>query len=246
MAYEHTAAQIYRLPDDEASLILLAENHTDKRFVGKIGELSLGFGGGWRAYVKMAKQYGVEGISKEFAEQIKEEWRAANVPVTDLWEELEEAFKLAIIYPGEIFKAANGRIMFCCEGRWLKMRLPSGRKIHYLDPEVHDSSRGPVATYMGINTETRQWGRVKTYGGKILQNNCEGIGRDALVHGCFNAEKTGRYPTIGMVHDEGIFEPKIGEGDLDELTELLCDKPSWAKGLPVGGSGFVARRYKKD
>lgn len=230
--YEHTAAKIFRIPIEQVT--------KDQRFIGKIAVLALGYQGGKAAFAKMAKQFGVD-IDEDFADKIKEDWRTANSRIKALWYDLEGAARGAIQSPGAVYSTHNKKIMFKVEGRWLYMRLPSGRRIAYYSPQINDESQ---VTYMGIDTYTRRWMRCSIYGGLILQNACEGIGRDLLVNGMLALEFEG-YPVIGMVHDEAIVEILEDFGNLEEASALMCRKVKWADGLPVAVEGWRAKRYKK-
>jgi hypothetical protein len=111
----------------------------------------------------MAKQYGVD-IPEDQAEVIKSDWREANPFIVKLWYDLESAAKAAIRNPGTAYGVPSKKVIFKVEDEWLLMRLPSGRRLSYLRPEIDAEDS---VTYMGIDTYTRQWGRVKTYGGKL-------------------------------------------------------------------------------
>lgn len=229
--YEYTASRIYRIAMETVD--------SKQRFIGKVAVLALGYQGGVNAFKKMAKTFGVD-IPEQEAEVIKVEWREANPYVVQLWYDLEQAAIAAINNPGKAFAIPNKKIMFKVDGQWLYMRLPSGRKLAYFKPEIIDQ-----VTYLGIHTLTRQWCRVDTYGGKLLQNACEGIARDLLVNGMFWAERLG-YPVIGSVHDEIIMEKDEGFGSLEEVSSAIVGfKPEWAEGLPVAAEGFRAKRYRK-
>lgn len=106
------------------------------------------------------------GLSKHVwiaCEVLKAKWRNAHPEVVNLWERLSGAVAMAIreqhvpFTAGEHLKAQR-------DGAWLRVRLPSGRCLCYLHPEVDE--RGSIS-YMGINQYTRQWSRIKTYGGKL-------------------------------------------------------------------------------
>jgi DNA polymerase len=230
------------------------------RTAAKIGDLACGFQGWESAVKKMARQMGIK-LTMDPAE-IAGRWRDANPLVTRLWTDLEDAAVMAVSRPGEAWATPNKRIKFKVEGRWLYMRLPSGRKIAYLDPKVEgptvtkpgEEDRGEKAktyvvresqvSYMGIDTHTRQWKRVDAYGGKWLQNATEGIGRDFLVNGLQNMEAAG-YPTVATVHDQGLFEVPEGLGSLSEAGALMTRKLAWADGMPVKADGWRAKRFKK-
>jgi DNA polymerase len=241
LVYEYTASKIFGYPLDLESLKIFKKNHPKLRFLGKIAVLALGYAGGGAAFVKMAKQYGTD-VDFEEGERIKFDWRDANPEIADynngLWANVQAAAALAIHNPGETFGA--NRLKFRVVGDYLYMRLPSGRKLAYFKPAIQRDD----ITYMGIDTYTRQWTRCKTYGGKLVQNAAEGIARDLMVCAMFKLNKKG-YPILGTVHDEIITEPKEGFGSVEEVVAVMCDKPAWAKGLPVDADGFRAKRYRK-
>ena len=238
--YEHTAARIFHLPDDEASLKAMKHTHPDERFIGKVAVLALGYQGGKRAFAKMAKNYGVE-IDEERAERIKVDWRKANPEIVKLWYKLEELAIAAVANPGNTYATKDKKIMFRVTGRWLYMRLPSGRKLAYYMPKL--DAEGKV-TYLGIDTYSRRWMRCKTYGGKLAENAVQAISRDLLVHGMFGLEAAG-YVIIGTVHDEVILEVPEGFGSEEEVSQILCDLPEWGADIPVRAEGFRAKRYRK-
>lgn len=236
LVYEHTASKIWDYPLDVDSLKAFKKEHGDLRFLGKIAELALGYQGGQAAFVSMGQQYGRD-IATEDAEKIKWDWRGANPEIVTYWDTLQNAAGEAIV-TGEVKSA--GRIKFKVVGDWLYMRVPSGRRLAYYKPEWKNK-----ITFMGIDTYTGIWKRCDTYGGKLLQNACEAIARDLMVAAMVKLDKTGRYPILGSVHDEIIVEPAEGEGSVEEVVEIMCDKPSWAEDLPVAADGFRAKRYRK-
>jgi DNA polymerase len=192
------------------------------------------------AFAKMAKQYGVD-IPEDQAEVIKSDWREANPFIVKLWYDLEGAAKAAIRNPGTAYGVPSKKVIFKVEDEWLLMRLPSGRRLSYLRPEI--DAEGSV-TYMGIDTYTRQWGRVKTYAGKLAENLTQAVARDLLVAGMFNLEAAG-YPIVLTVHDEIVSEVDEGFGSVEEAAELMCQLPEWAAGMPVKAEGWRGKRYRK-
>ena len=237
--YEHTAARIFGLPDDVKSLKAMKYTHPDERFIGKVAVLALGYQGGKKAFAKMAKNYGVE-IEEERAERIKLDWRKANPRIVRFWYSMEELAVAAVANPGKVYATKDRKIMFKVKGRWLFIRLPSGRRLAYYKPKLDQGK----LTYLGIDTYSRRWMRCTTYGGKITENVVQAISRDLLVHGMFGLEAKG-YVIIGTVHDEVILEVPEEWGSEEEVAEILCDIPEWADGLPVRAEGFRAKRYRK-
>lgn len=238
MAYEYTGAKVYGLPFEDLDFLrTMKKTHPDERFAGKTSELALGFQGGHMALQKMARKEGIE-LDDDFATQLKWDWRDANDMIVQLWDNLELFAKAAVQNPGSTYE--TNKLTFKVIGKWLYMRLPSGRRLAYYRPMVIDGE----LTYEGVDTYTRQWKRVKTYGGRLAENAVQAYARDLLVSAMFNLEKAG-YTVIGHVHDEAICEVNKGWGSLEEAYELMCDLPKHAAGLPVSADGWRGYRYRK-
>jgi DNA polymerase len=128
------------------------------------------------------------------------------------------------------------------KGVWLRIKLPSGHYLSY--PGI--KCEGKQLTFLGMNTYSRKWSRLKTYGGKLSENCTQAFCRDLFANGCVEAEKHG-YEPILLVHDELVAEaPDNDEFSVEEMTKYLCDVPVWAKGMPINAKGFESYRYKKD
>ena len=230
--YEYTAMKIFKLKTvDEVTKA--------QRFIGKIAVLALGYQGGKVAFASMAKQYGVD-FPEDEADKVKKDWRDANPMIVKLWDDLERAAAAAVASPGKIYSVSNGRIMFRVERDWLFMRLPSGRRLAYYQPETEGPGR---ISYMGIDTYTRRWMRCDTYGGKLCENAVQAIARDLLVHAMRGLDQCG-FDIIGTVHDEGILEVDDPE-DYQKIADVMTTIPDWAEGLPTEVDGFVEKRYRK-
>lgn len=99
-------------------------------------------------------------------------------------------------------------------------------------------------SYEGIIKDTNKWGRIPTYGGKLVENAVQAIARDCLAHAMLNLDKAG-YNIVLHVHDEVINEMPEGVGSLDECIEIMTQLPDWAKGLPLRADGFEGSYYRK-
>ena len=240
--YEHTAAQIFQMDDSLDALLAMKTEHPDERFAGKTSELALGFQGAVAALNRMARKEGKE-FEEEFALQIVRRWRKVNNKIQQLWRNLEDNAVEAVKFPGKIFE--TNRLMFKVQDDFLYMRLPSGRRLAYHKPQLREGRYGDQVTYMGIDTETRQYRRTHTYGGRFTENAAQAGSRDILAHGMLNLDRYG-YNIIGTVHDEVIEETEPQYGSLTEMCEIMCDLPDWADGLPVAADGWEGARYKKD
>lgn len=174
-------------------------------------------------------------------ETFKRLWRRAHPEITSYWPELRATVAEAIAGPGRTLGCR--RLKIRCDGAWLRIGLPSGRALCYPSPRVTD--RGEIS-YMGINQYTRQWSRIKTYGGKLLENITQAASRDVLASAMAPAECAG-YGIVLTVHDEIIAEaPDTDDYSAEGLGALMSTPPGWATGLPLAAGGFETYRYRKE
>lgn len=244
MIYEHTAAKMFYPDkvDDIDFLKRMKDENPDARFQGKTATLALGFEGGYRALKRMAYKFGLE-MTDDAAKATVESWRSENKKIKILWQNLRDYSIEAVNNPGKNYK--TNRVIFRKSGDYLYTRLPSGRRLAYHQPLVQEGVFGEELTYMGIDTFTRQWTRVNTYGGRISENITQALARDLLCNGLVNLDNAG-YTIVGHVHDEAICDEPVGEHSAEECSELLCRLPSWAEGLPLDAVGWEGDRYRKE
>lgn len=186
-------------------------------------------------------------------------WRQAHPNIRQGWKDLKSAAEQAVHFPGKAFEISTKRAAFKVVDRWLYMRLPSGRKLAYYNPRWIPEKIVPKKDrfgqtfeevipgelrYWGVDTYTRQWMEVSTYGGKICENLTQAASRDLLANGMLNLEQAG-YPTVMTVHDEVVSEIADDFDSFEHAGELMCKLPAWAKDLPVAVDGHRARRYRK-
>lgn len=171
----------------------------------------------------------------------KRGWRRAHPAIKDYWPELLEAVREAVRSPGTTLTARKLKIRR--DGAWLRIGLPSGRALCYPSPQVDEVGQ---VSYMGVNQYSRQWSRLKTYGGKLFENVCQAVARDVMAHNMPAIEAAG-YQIVLTCHDEVITEtPDSPEFSPEGLAKLLAAVPPWATGMPLAASGFEAPRYRKD
>ena len=141
----------------------------------------------------------------------------------------------------------------------LRMRLPSGRYLHYInariescqmpwkrqDSDEHDYRDAMV--YAGIDQDTKQWDIwIQTHGGKLFENLVQAIARDILAVKLLEFEAHDLF-VVGHVHDEGIslvrndpFSP-----GLPEMIRMMSAPVDWCPGLLLGADGFEDVVYHK-
>lgn len=105
---------------------------------------------------------------------LKRMWREAHPQISSYWNELKNAFAEAIEQGGVTIHCR--KLKFRRDGAWLRIILPSGRALCYPSPRNENGQ----LSYMGVNPYTRQWSRIKTYGGKIFENITQACARDVF------------------------------------------------------------------
>jgi DNA polymerase len=183
--------------------------------------------------------YGLSRTAFVVCDSLKRMWREAHPNVVSLWRELEQTCIDAVANPGTTMACRRFKVRR--DGAWLRIGLPSGRALCYPMPKVDEGK----LSYMGVNQYTRQWGRIKTYGGKLAENVTQAAARDVLASGMPRIEEVG-FQIVLTVHDELITEaPDTPDFDAPLLAQLMTDVPNF-DGLPLAAAGFETYRYRKD
>lgn len=195
----------------------------------------------WEWAQKKRRTLGLERNIYVACEVLKKAWREAHPATTALWKNTGEAVRMAIQNPGVTYDVCMLKIRR--DGAWLRIRLPSGRYLCYTQPQLAEDGQ---ITYMGVNQYTRRWGRIKTYGGKLVENIVQALARDVLAYNMPAAEKAG-YEIVLSVHDELLTEtPNSPDYSHIKLAGIMSACPPWAQGLPLSAAGFETTRYRKD
>src|SRR5262249_32881911 len=143
-----------------------------------------------------------EATAKEYVGAFREKYNE----IPSFWKELDDAVVAAV--KGNICIYVRGLIVDGRNPMMLKIKLPSGRCLHYLDPIV--------------TTQTTDWGKnregvsyhawdakgcqlKRLYGGLICENVVQAVARDVLLNGMIEAEKIG-FTIIMTIHDEVVGE----------------------------------------
>jgi DNA polymerase len=237
--YEAMAASIYGVDPSEIG------KDSVERFLGKTVILGCGYSMGAVRFRQACAAMGVH-ISEELAERAVRTYRTLYPQIPLLWRRLEDAAIAAVRRPSN--DTTYGKVMFRCEKDWLLVRLPSGRKLFYREPRVVEQAGPfgvkPALAYMAVSSFTRKWQQERTFGGKLTENIVQGICRD-LIAGAMLALEPRGYPVIASVHDEVICEVPNAWGSQEEMVEIMCQVPDWAKGFPVAAEAKEGLRYGK-
>lgn len=240
--YEATAARMFNIPVE--TIVKGHENYA-MRQKGKICELALGYGGGVKAFDAMggAKM----GISEEEAQNLVSLYREANKMTTSFWYETEYA-ALDVVMSHIPKRIAKDRIEIAVEEdewqRFMTIKLPSGRKLFYALPSIHENRFGKQAVhYYEVNGTTKKWERTSTYGGKLVENIVQAFARDCLAEALRRMERHG-WQVVFHVHDEIVLDVPQSV-TVEEVCQVMCEPIEWAPGLILKAEGFESDYYKK-
>lgn len=237
--YEASASKMFGVPIEQIG------KGSDLRQRGKVAELALGYGGG----VGALKQMGAAamGLTTPEMEIIKTAWRNASPHIVAMWRILEKAAIAAVMGKRKIILKKYKGLVFECDSRFLSIQLPSGRKLHYAEPELFSNRFDRTAVkYKGTQGKSG-WGWVETYGGKLAENIVQAIARDALAETMLRLDRQG-FKLNMHVHDEAMAEvdTEIAQKELARMCTIMGQPIEWAKGLPLNSDGYITPFYKKD
>ena len=246
--YEASASQMFGVPIE---LIKKGNPEYELRQRGKVAELALGYQGSVPAMRAMDTGHKLDDLTDDEVKDIVLRWRETNPKIRDLWYAFDSAAIQVIESGGSVtvrgctlareYDYRQNRIC-------LSIKLPSGRKLFYVDPAIGENRWGnPSITYMGLNDKNK-WGRIETYGGKLVENCVQAIARDCLAQAIEHLEEAG-FPVVFHVHDEVVIDiPPYADNDtmLSAVVNIMTQPIPWAKGLPLGADGWVGTFFKKD
>ena len=195
---------------------------------------------------------GIE-LDPEYAEKAVLVYRNRFSEVVDFWYALHRSF-VAVVEKDATIEL--GPLRLDQTGRVLNIWLPSGRALHYVNPEVQWVKAKAKKTgreynrselYIdGIDQKTHQWARIPTRGAKLFENVVQAICRDILGHGMLEAAKKG-FQIVLTCHDEIVAEVPYGSHlTLQDLIDCMSVTPKWSPNFLVGAAGFESEYYRKD
>lgn len=231
--YEASAEQMFHLPPGSV------KKGDPMRQKGKIAELALGYGGSVGALKSMgALEMGLE---ESELKPLVDSWRAANPAITKLWWDTDAAARKTISTKAPASISREFAMGFKKKGPLLQLQLPSGRCLSYVKPRIVDDN----ITYEGTIQKSGGWGRIESYGPKLVENIVQAVARDCLAEAIIRLEENG-FPVVFHVHDEVICEVPEGVSSAKEIGELMAEPIDWAQGLPLRADAYECDYYRKD
>lgn len=236
--YEAAGSKMFNVP------ISAITKGSELRQKSKISELALGFQGGVGALMRMGGDK--MGLTRTEMQDLVTRWRSANPAIVAMWYDIERAAKEAVRYHRPE-KCTTKGVVIDCDGEFMTVLLPSGRQLFYYKPELKYSSKGSSLQFQGIIQETKQWGCVDTYGGKLTENIVQAVARDLLGNSMKNLTEAG-FPIVAHIHDECLVEVPEANAleQYAEMERVMSTAPAWAEGLPLNADGYVTPFYLKN
>jgi len=208
---------------------------TATRQLGKQTVLGCGFGMGVQKFIDTCAKYEVA-VTPALAERAVNTYRKLFSRVPKFWYAMEDAARQTIV-TGKPHKL--GLLEFYIDGDFMRLKLPAGRTIVYHHPRV--DADGSIS-FMAVNSLTNKYEREQIWGGKLVENAVQATARDLMVAGMFGLLRAG-YRILFTVHDELVVEST--KGSCEEVKQIVCRVPTWAKGCPINAECDSAERYKK-
>lgn len=210
---------------------------------GKIAELALGYQGS----IGALKAMGADklGLSDEELREIVNSWRKASPHIKQLWYDVDAAALEAVRECRAV--TLHHSIALSRRKGILFIRLPSGRKLAYARPkiEIEPEFDREGLTYEGAEQTSGKWTRLRTYGGKLVENIVQAIARDCLAVAMTRLEAAG-YQIVMHIHDEVVIECSANACDLTDVCRIMGRPIDWAPGLLLTADGYITDYYKKD
>ena len=229
--YSATASKMFGVP------VVKHGQNAELRQKGKQAELACGYGGAKGALISMGALD--MGMKEDELQPLVDSWREANPHIVKLWNDVGRAAVKAVREKG---CAETHGLVFTYEKGFLFVRLPSGRRLAYVKPRIEKDEYGREnITYEGTG-QTKKWERIRTFGGKQVENIVQAIARDIL---CFAMRNLSDYRIVMHIHDEVVIEAPSSVS-VKEITDKMSITPPWAEGLVLNADGYECGFYRKD
>lgn len=234
-------------------------------------------------------------MPRELAHEAVKIYRDAYPEVPQFWTDMDAAFKWVLkngkyISVGKVGwdKQARdwymvpenkegayitfSRVQSNSVGTIIRMRLPSGRYLHYLNARIEEeeftytdkktgkkrTATGEVIYYDGVEhsattdedgsvaKRAHKWGKTKTYGGKLCENAVQAVARDILAHAARLAADMG-FQIWGLFHDEiaTLVDDTWDAPTLEDLRYCMSQPPAWGPTMLLDAAGYTGSYYRK-
>jgi DNA polymerase I-like protein with 3'-5' exonuclease and polymerase domains len=200
-----------------------------ERFVGKTTILGAGYGMGATKFGIQLKTFGVE-IDDAESTRIIQVYRDTYPYIPKLWKEANSSLD-ALRTKKTAQVGCQTQALTLTENGFL---LPSGLYLNYPDLQKDEDEQYSYASRRG---------RIKIYGGKVIENVCQALARCIIGEQMLRIAK--RYRVALTVHDAVM--AVVPEGQEKEallyINECMRWRPSWATTLPLACELGMGKSY---
>ncbi len=224
-----------------------ADITSGERANGKVIILGCGFGMGWEKFIEYAETFGVildEATAKKYVTAFREKY--SEIPA--YWKALNDAVLRCVKTHTCVY--VSGVVVDGRNPDMLKIKLPSGRCLHYLRPFItqEETDWGAIREGVSYHAWDAKGCQVKRlYGGLLCENVVQAVARDILLSGGLEAEVLGFVPVM-TIHDEWVMESLLNSTlTYKDLEQAMIKIPSWAEGMGfiLAAEGWNGSYYKK-
>lgn len=203
-----------------------------ERTVGKISELSLGYWAGAEAFQNMLRVQARIDYDNQRCVDIVNLYRTTHDKVAKLVRYCNDQVLPAI--------ASNNVLLSVDVNGWFLTGNSGFGLPGYIGVVYHDLKRGADGDW----TYEQGRGRVKLYGGKVVENMCQHAARHIVMWQLARVAR--KYPVKLGVHDELLCIVKESEAQAcaDYMLESLRLAPAWCRGVvPLNGEVGIGQSY---
>ena len=245
--YEATAAQMFGVPKEQ---IKKGTELYKLRQQGKVASLACQYQGSVNALTSMDFNHEIPDEQKP---GLVSQWRSANPHIVQFWYAIENAC-IDTIKTGtahRVGKYIKTELVSSSGISYLRIRLPSGRHQHYVQPSIGINRFGKESiVYKGKNQVTGKWGDRETYGGSLTEGITQAVARDLLAEALERLEANG-FEVLFHVHDEAVVDyPSVSEEvdqqNLEKMYSIMSEVPAWFSEMPLKSDGWKRHYYIKD
>lgn len=208
-------------------------DHPTERFVGKVAELSLGYGSGAETFQGMLYSKGHDEDILP-CKKIVKTYRDSHFAIRNLWYAAGNgiphlAMRGGVFIIGENMQFTMGDF---------HIPLPNGLRLQY--PKLHQEASGDF-WYTGPYKQPR-----RLYGPKVIENLIQAIARIATMEAAIRVRY--RFPHWFLalqVHDELVYVVPEDEAELalQVIVEEMSRPPSWIPMAPLAAEGHIGDNY---
>lgn len=215
----------------------ISKADNDERFVGKVGQLSLGYQGGPGALARALWAQGKLKMPEDERKRVVRTYRNRYTGVKNHWEAWNHAL-------GEMIAGRSGRVGFVhYDGHGVI--LPNGMRIWYPSLSVEDGEYGPEFFYMQRDPMKRGnvFKKSKLYGGKITENVTQALAQIIVKYQMAALAQV--FQIVKQVHDEIVMVVPVDQQTyaVNAMKDVMTRVPEWAKSIPIACEVGAAVRY---